>query len=855
MIFINKIKHALFLTLALSILGNSLHAQYCLPIYVSPCVSGFSLDYIDNFWTEGGITNISNLESGCSPDDMYDYTGMAVSGCVGTEITMNMQCEADPASYAQGFAVWIDWDNNEIFDADEKVYASPAASFEVFVGTFTIPPATPIGIYNMRVRCVFATAGAAINPCSSGSFGEAEDYLVDVVSCEPTICVGDTVTIETGTLPPAAGPYTYAWEPATFISDPFGGPDVDVWPVDTTTYTVTITSPDSSWTVDHVVNVNYPANPSVGEDLVTCIDPGVPFPIEGTVEIPEAAVNIDWEFEDFIGPPPYPFAVFSPDDDILSTNVAVPSAGIYEFVMYTSDISGVCPDQSDTLLVTFSEEFHELDSVAPSCFGGDDGSIIVTSTGLLGAVEYSIDGGATWQVSNIFTGLTAGTYDIISKDIAGCTYESSIEVINPDPIVMTVSSDTLICRNGTATLNAEAIGGTFTYAWSVPGADDGPTQTLSPTETPTVVTVTATNEFGCDSDTDTILVTLRDPITLTVTENDTVCPGYLTTPIVTAVGGDGAYNYEWTANGSPIGTDANSVTDNPEMLTIYCVSVNDGCETTPETICTETHMRPVPEPAFSSDKTEVCNPDFATFYTSVADSDSVIWRLDGRVFTGVDELMYEFTSVGFYDIGLEIYNEFGCHADITAVDYFESVAIPNPKMFINPNPTTIFNTEVTLTPTKENPEDTYEWFTPEGLPEYSTEDSPTIFFPEGVPGEYEITLVVTNKLGCTDTIKETLIILSDVIIYAPNVFTPDGDQYNEDWGIYIDGIDIYNYHMHIFNRWGEIVWESFDPTARWDGTYGSQGLVDDGTYVWRMTAKEATTDKILEFNGTITVLK
>ena len=87
-----------------------------------------------------------------------------------------------------------------------------------------------------------------------------------------------------------------------------------------------------------------------------------------------------------------------------------------------------------------------------------------------------------------------------------------------------------------------------------------------------------------------------------------------------------------------------------------------------------------------------------------------------------------------------------------------------------------------------------------------------------------------------------------------HIFTPDGDAFNEGWRIYIDGIDIYDYNSKVFNRWGEIVWESYDASAVWLGTYGNQNAMD-GTYVWVVSAKESTTDKRVEFRGTVTIAR
>jgi hypothetical protein len=356
---------------------------------------------------------------------------------------------------------------------------------------------------------------------------------------------------------------------------------------------------------------------------------------------------------------------------------------------------------------------------------------------------------------------------------------------------MTVSSDTLICRNGTATLSAAGVGASFTYDWSIPGADDGPVQTISPDVTPTIVTVTAYNENGCPSSEASIEITLRDPITLTISENDSICPGFASGASVTAIGGDGAYDYSWTANGSPMAETGNSITTNPVVNTTYCVTVNDGCETSPVTICTQTIINSVPVPSFTSDITAGCNPSTVNFETTLLPGDIAIWTINGSTYTDVATVSKEFTAVGFYDVTLEITNEFGCVNTITATDYIEIVDVPRPEFFINPNPTTIFNTEVQLSPSLTGSDYTYEWTMEGGTPSTSTDESPRVIYPEGIPNDYLVTLTVTNSLGCAGSVDNYVNILSDVIIYAPNIFTPDGDQFNEGWRVYIDGIDIY----------------------------------------------------------------
>ncbi len=831
------------------------YGQYCTPTYSTVCFSPATFDVIDSFWTEGGETNISNLNTDCSmlPNNYWN-TGMVVSGCPGDVITTNVQCEV--GTYTQGFAIWIDWNSNFTFEPGEKVFSSPTAGDFVHTGSFTIPMTATSGeTFRMRVRSNFATGGAGITPCANQVFGETEDYIVEVATCDATICEGDTAVIDLATytdLPPE--PLDYLWSPTTDLSDPMGGPIVEAWPTDSVEYTVTINSPSGSETLVIPVNVVKNPNPDAGLDLELCHDPTVPQPLNVTIDpdVDPTTLIYDWEMDVFTGAGS-PFVLFSPDDDIPNPNLQVSEPGIYSIVVYVEDEFGVC-SKSDTVEVLFSGEEHTTEVTDPVCFGQNSGTITVNSTGTLGAVEYSIDGGATWQLSNLFTDLPSGMYTVMSRDEIGCEFESEVELIDPDAVTITVSEDTTICQNGTATLIAEATGGvSYTYDWSIPGADMSGTQTIMPTATITSISVTVSNEVGCLSPTENIVVTLRDPISLTVSENDSVCPGYASGANVVAAGGDGDYTYSWTIDGASSSETSASIGDNPDVETTYCVTVADGCETTPVEICTKTVMRPVPNPSFYTPVTQGCDPTTFDFTTVVDATDSVTWSMNGRVFHSTDPSV-EFEGVGFYDVSLEVYNQYGCFNEITVEDYIEIVDIPYPEIFINPNPTNIFYTTVGLNAVVDGDGNSFYWTMPGGDPETSTNEDPTVTYPDGIAGEYPVELTVTNALGCVNTVKDVVRVLSDVIIYAPTAFTPDGDQYNETWRIYMDGIDIYDYHCTLFNKWGEIIWESYNVEAEWDGTYGSE-FVQDGTYVWVVEAKEQTSDRRVEFRGFVNVLR
>jgi gliding motility-associated-like protein len=99
-----------------------------------------------------------------------------------------------------------------------------------------------------------------------------------------------------------------------------------------------------------------------------------------------------------------------------------------------------------------------------------------------------------------------------------------------------------------------------------------------------------------------------------------------------------------------------------------------------------------------------------------------------------------------------------------------------------------------------------------------------------------------------------ILVTEEFTIFVPNTFTPDGDEFNQHLEIFVNGIDDFGFSMLIFNRWGEVIWESNDPSVGWDGTYNGS-LVQDGTYVWKIVVKDPNNDDRKEFIGHINVLK
>ena len=118
--------------------------------------------------------------------------------------------------------------------------------------------------------------------------------------------------------------------------------------------------------------------------------------------------------------------------------------------------------------------------------------------------------------------------------------------------------------------------------------------------------------------------------------------------------------------------------------------------------------------------------------------------------------------------------------------------------------------------------------------------------------------VVRWDNGCASNPESffvTLELCPNEIFYIPNAFTPNGDERNNTFRpIITSGVDIYNYSFVIYNRWGQIIWESYNPNIGWDGIYDNV-ICQNGVYNWKLNFKTPKVDNIKEFFGSITIIR
>ncbi|MDY0090335.1 MAG: GEVED domain-containing protein, partial [Flavobacteriaceae bacterium] len=168
---------------------------YCTPTYSSGCSFG---GRINNVSTTGASTNITNNGTGCSAGSYMDYSDTHTATAVQSSV-VNFNVEIQ--NYASGVKIWVDWNQNGTFDANELMASSSSSigAGSSYTGSFTVPAEALPGTTKMRVRAV--EDSTTFDACSSYSWGEAEDYGFTVeamAACSGTPNAG-TASVNPGT--------------------------------------------------------------------------------------------------------------------------------------------------------------------------------------------------------------------------------------------------------------------------------------------------------------------------------------------------------------------------------------------------------------------------------------------------------------------------------------------------------------------------------------------------------------------------------------------------------------------------------------------------------------------------------
>ena len=284
--------------------------------------------------------------------------------------------------------------------------------------------------------------------------------------------------------------------------------------------------------------------------------------------------------------------------------------------------------------------------------------------------------------------------------------------------------------------------------------------------------------------------------------------------------------------------------------TIQVFNILNGCSS--DTIQATVTVLPLPISTFGANVLQGCVPLSVNFSADVLNNTTYNWQTSNQLSGNGAQTTLDFQVNGAFSVTLTATLN-GCSSSTTIanmieVDNYPIAAFePSSQVFTEPSQALSFwNSSVGAS--------TYQWNFGEGGS--SSEEAPTHIFNIENEGT-TVVLYAYSNLGCVDTASFYIGFDPGLVYYIPNSFTPDGDQFNQTFlPIFTSGIDPYNYQMLIYNRWGEVIFESLNPEFGWDGSYGAQGNpCPVGTYTYLITVKLPSVDERQTIKGHINLIR
>jgi gliding motility-associated-like protein len=226
---------------------------------------------------------------------------------------------------------------------------------------------------------------------------------------------------------------------------------------------------------------------------------------------------------------------------------------------------------------------------------------------------------------------------------------------------------------------------------------------------------------------------------------------------------------------------------------------------------------------------------------------------NGVTTTQVGSTGYQFATSGCYDISLTVTNQQQCSSSVlltSAVCIFEEAIADfsvSDLVLSSLEPIVQFyNLSMNAS--------SYAWDFGDGTTSLAVNPTHVYSFE---PASYLIVLTAFNEIGCIDTATLTITVWEDFALYVPNTFTPNDDEKNQVFlPIISGGYKRDSYHLMIFDRWGELVFESMDPNVGWDGFFGFHHQVcQDGTYTWKISLEVLQSQEVQTFVGHVNLLR
>ena len=685
-------------------------------------------------------------------------------------------------------------------------------------GTFTWMPGGQTGstITVSPASTTTYTVSYDLNGCTATDNATVNVNNSATVSLNDTnICVGESVTLDAN---PSLGGGNFSWAPGGQTTQ-----TITVSPATTTTYTVTYSVNGCSSNGSAEVTVNPYPTVQVTDSVTIC---------EGNSTTLFANPSISGGTFNWVNPPA---------NGQTTSSITVSPTTYTEYVVEYTRNGCMATDMGRVYVTPAATVSVTNDTICE----GDAATLVATTTGNPNNITWSPGGftGSSITVSPSTTTdyvATITTNSCVNRDTG-----TVVVVASPTP---TPSNNGPYCEGETIQLNVDATP-FATYSWAGPGGftsnQQNPSRNNAITahagEYQVLVEVAGCSGIGFTT------VVVNERVDNTITQAGPFCADDAIVNLqTTGVGG--------TWSGSGISNSGNGTFD-PSLANIGNNNITytpaaGTCENPAQSTIV---VNPLPIVEFDASSFLGCAP-FATTFTDLTNPNAaqLLWEFgDNASSNQTGTATHTYNAPGVYDITLTATTAQGCVSTLTKPAYIEVVEQAIADFTADKENVSAEAATVIFTNNSSNA-NIFEWdFNGEDV---SIDENPSHTF--GTSGnQVNITLIASNEGGCADTAYLTLEVVEDLLFFVPNAFTPDGDKFNQTFSpVFTTGYDARTYNFQVYNRWGELIFESNDPEIGWDGSYQNK-LAQQGTYIWKLSFKSSSSDLKISKSGTLQLLK
>ena len=324
---------------------------------------------------------------------------------------------------------------------------------------------------------------------------------------------------------------------------------------------------------------------------------------------------------------------------------------------------------------------------------------------------------------------------------------------------------------------------------------------------------------------------------ITISNDTSICNGEFVSPtLLTNTDGVGPFTYAWTFEGQVV-SQQQAFSFNPSSSGLACLTVTDANGDT-LTDCMYILVNAQPVADFIASDTVLCSNEVLTLTNQSMPLVGLnsTWVFNGQATSNQTNITFSPNAPGVFDITLIVNSAAGCSDSLTLSNYITVVDSPIAAFDFSPDIIQVGDQSIQFTDASIGQINNWFWTVNfANNIETSTQQNPDFSIPSNTSSEFSVILEVTNEAGCSSSATSIISIFENATIFIPNAFTPDGNELNQYFQIEGNKIDPSDFSMQIFNRWGELIFESNNIEIGWNGNYGPNNTAaPSGVYTYQV---------------------